>query len=189
MINTLARIDQLASAGGTVWHRAGALTKLALAGAIVAATVFSPSLSLLVTLHLLVWGLALTSRIPGRLLIVAAGYPLLIAALFVLASWDGSWNTPLRLVLRPLTASMAVVWLIGTTPYPDLFAPLSRLLPRSIGDGLFITYRALFELIARAERLWRALRIRGGSALPARRRFQLAGLGLGTLVLHGFERS
>lgn len=189
MINTLARVDQLASAGRTVWHRAGALTKLSLAGAVVAAAVFSPSLSLLVTLHLLVWILALTSRIPGRLLTVAAGYPLLIAALFVLASWDGSWNTPLRLVLRPLTASVAVVWLVGTTPYPDLFAPLSRLLPRSIGDGLFITYRALFELIGRAERLWRALRIRGGGALPARQRFQLAGLGLGTLVLYGFERS
>jgi energy-coupling factor transporter transmembrane protein EcfT len=92
------------------------------------------------------------------------------------------------LLLRPLTASLAAVWLVGTTPYPDLFAPLSRLLPRSIADGLFLTYRALFELIARLERLLRALRLRGGGVGPARRRLTVAGEGLGTLVLYGFER-
>ena len=81
------------------------------------------------------------------------------------------------------------VWLAGTTPTPDLFAPISRLLPRSAADGLFLTYRALFELLGRIERLWRALRLRGGASGPARRRLTAAGEGLGTLVLYGFERS
>jgi energy-coupling factor transporter transmembrane protein EcfT len=62
-------------------------------------------------------------------------------------------------------------------------------LPRSAGDGLFLTYRALFALLARSERLWRALRLRGGLSGPTRRRLALAGGGLGTLVVHGFERS
>src|SRR5207249_3176794 len=68
-------------------------------------------------------------------------------------------------------------------------APLSRVLPRGAGDGLFLTYRALFALLARSERLWRAFRLRGGLTGPARRRLMLAGEGLGTLVVHGFERS
>jgi cobalt/nickel transport system permease protein len=132
---------------------------------------------------------ALTSRLPLRLLAAAGGYPLLFAALFVALRWDGSWETGLRVALRPLTASLFVVWLVGTTPYPDLFAPLSRVLPRATGDGLFLTYRALFDLLARAERLFRALHLRAADTLPLRRRLPLAGEALGTLVLHGFERS
>ena len=85
---------------------------------------------------------------------------------------------------------LAALWLVGTTPYPDLFAPISRVLPRSVGDGLFLTYRALFELRARADRLWRAhSAARRRVERPPRRRLTLAGEGLGTLVLHGFERS
>ncbi len=189
MINTLARIDDFASAGHTPWHRASALSKLALAAALVGLAVFAPSLVLLAGLYLCAWTLALTARLPGRLVLVAAGYPLLFSSLFVLGAWDGTWQTPVRLWLRPLTASLAAVWLVGTTPYPDLFAPLSRALPRDVGDGMFLTYRALFELMARIERLWRALRLRGGASGPARRRLTQAGEGLGTLVLYGFERS
>ena len=189
MIGTLAQIDYLASAGRTPWHRASALGKLLLALATVMVAVLAPSLRLLLALHALVWALVLTSRLPARLVVAAAGYPLLFSALFVVSQWDGTWQTPLRLGLRPLTASLAAVWLVGTTPYPDLFAPLARALPRSAGDGLFLTYRALFALLARSERLWRALRLRGGMSGSARRRLALAGEGLGTLVVHGFERS
>lgn len=189
MIGTLAQIDYLASTGRTPWHRASALGKLVLVLAILVVAVFAPGLRLLFAVHALAWALALTSRLPARLVAGAAGYPLLFSALAIASQWDGTWQTPLRLGLRPLTASLAAVWLVGTTPYPDLFAPISRVVPRGAGDGLFLTYRALFALLARAERLWRALRLRGGLAAPARRRLEFAGSGLGTLVVHGFERS
>ncbi|MBI1799728.1 MAG: hypothetical protein HYR73_08575 [Candidatus Eisenbacteria bacterium] len=189
MINTIGRIDQMASSGGTPWHRASAIAKLLLAATLVTLAVASPSLTLLGVLWAGAWFLALTSRLPRALVLVAAGYPLVFSSLFVIGSWDGSWQTPARLLLRPLIASLTAVWLVGTTPYPDLFAPLSRALPRSVGDGLFLTYRALFDVMARAERLWRALRLRGGTSGPSRRRLTLAGEGLATLVLYGFERS
>lgn len=189
MIHSLAQIDHRASSGATPWHRASALGKLLLAALVLGLAVFAPSLRLLLAVHALVWLLVLSSRLPVSLLVAAAGYPLVFSALFVLSEWDGTWTTPLRLLLRPLTASLAAVWLVSTTPYPDLFAPLSRVLPRNVGDGLFLTYRALFTLLARTERLWQALRLRGGFAGPVRRRFTRAGESLGTLVVHGFERS
>jgi cobalt/nickel transport system permease protein len=189
MINTLAQIDLIASAGRTPWHRASALGKLALAAGAVLLAVFAPGVRLALALYAIGGLLALSSRLPPRLLAAAAGYPLLFALLFVALRWDGSWEHALRIVLRPLTASVFLVWLVGTTPYPDLFAPLSRALPRTTGDGLFLTYRALFELLGRAERMFRALHLRTAANLPARRRLPLAGEGLGTLVLYGFERS
>jgi cobalt/nickel transport system permease protein len=189
LINTLAQIDFIASAGRSPWHRASALGKLLFAAGAVLLSVFAPGLALALALFAAGALVALTSRLPLRLLVVAAGYPLLFAALFVGLRWDGSWETALRVALRPITAGLFVVWLVGTTPYPDLFAPLSRVLPRATGDGLFLTYRALFDLLTRAERLFRALHLRAADTLPARRRLPLAGEAIGTLVLHGFERS
>jgi energy-coupling factor transporter transmembrane protein EcfT len=189
VINTLAQIDYVASSGTTPWHQASALSKLLFASGVVLLAIFSPSLWLLVVLYAVAWVLALTARLPWRLTLAASGYPVAFTLLFLLARWDGTAGTPLRLLLRPLTASLAAVWLVGTTPYPDLFAPLSRALPRSVGDGLFLTYRALFDLMGRTSGLWRALRLRGGASGPARRRLTLAGEGFATMVLYGFERS
>jgi cobalt/nickel transport system permease protein len=189
VINTIAQIDLLASSGRTPWHRASALAKLLLAALLIGLAVAAPSLALLAALHVLAWGLAVGGRLPLPLILAAAGYPIPFAVVFALAHWDGRIEAALPLLLRPLTASLTAVWLVGTTPYPDLFAPLSRLLPRGAGDGLFLTYRALSELIGRTERMWRALRLRGGTRGSAARRLGQVGEGLGTLVLYGFERS
>jgi len=187
VLNIVGRVDLAAATGATPWHRASAIGKLVLAALLVLLAVFTRSLPLLLALHLSAWALALSSRLPARVIVAMLGYPLVFAALFALASWDGEWTTPLAVLLRPTTACLAAAWLIATTPYPDLFAPISRLLPARVADGLFITYRALFDLLGRTERLLRALRLRGG--MRGRRRVATAGETLGTLVLHSFGRS
>ncbi len=189
MIGVLSQIDYRASTGRTPWHRASALSKLMLAAVLIGCAVASHSFAMLLAMHAVAWLLVLTAGLPPVLILAAAGYPLVFSALFVIARWDGSWLTPAMLVLRPVTASLTAAWLTGTTPYPDLFAPLSRVLPRRTGDGLFLTYRALWSLLDRADELWHALRLRGGLAGPMRRRLSVAGEGLGLMVVHSFERS
>ena len=189
MINVVGRVDLAASSGTTVWHRASALAKLLFTALVLVTVVFSGSLSVLGALHVMAWALVLSSRLSPRVILAVLVYPLAFTGLFVLASWDGIWSTPLRLLLRPTTACLTALWLAATTPYPDLFAPLSRVMPGNVADGLFITYRALFELIDRTERLMRALRLRGGISGPLGRRLTASGESLGTLVLHSFGRS
>jgi energy-coupling factor transporter transmembrane protein EcfT len=99
------------------------------------------------------------------------------------------WDEPLILFARPMVASLTAVWLVASTPYPDLFAPLSRILPRAVGDSLFLTYRAVFALMDQVERMWKALRLRGAMARPVRQRFAVMGEAVGTVVLAGFDRS
>ena len=189
MVDVISAIDHHASSGTSPWHDASAIGKLVVAAGVVTVAVATHSLVLLVAVHVLAWLLVAGSRLPARLALAAAGYPLLFLTLFVVSRWDGTVGTPLMLALRPLTASLTAAWLVGTTPYPDLFAPLSRVLPRQAGDGLFLTYRALFALLARAGHLRMAIRVRGGWSGSARRRLALAGEGLGTLAVHGFDRS
>jgi cobalt/nickel transport system permease protein len=193
MTGSLALLDYLASAGRSPWHRMSAVSKMALLAALLACVVTMRWLpALLGTLGLAV-ALGVTARLPARVLIGGAAYPLLFTSLYALSRLDGTWTTPLALLARAATAGLGAVWLVGTTPYPDLFAPLSRVLPHAVGDGLFLTYRAFFALATRAEHLWRALRLRGGLAGASRQHVLRApaalGEALGTLVLHSFERS
>ena len=189
MINTFAQIDHLASAGRSPWHRASALGKLVLAAVYVGLAVATPSWGVLAVLLLPLLVMCASARVPVRLMLAAVATPILFAAIFVLAHVSTDWDQPLQLFARPMVASLTAVWLVSTTPYPDLFAPLSRLLPRGVGDGLFLTYRAVFALLARTERMWSALRLRGAMARPLRQRFAPLGEAVGTVVLSGFDRS
>jgi len=59
-------------------------------------------------------------------------------------------------------AALAMVLLIGTTSYPQLFAVLGRVLPRVVADALLMTYRTFFMLLEAMDHLITALRLRGG---------------------------
>jgi cobalt/nickel transport system permease protein len=189
MINTFAQIDFLASAGHSPWHRASALTKLLLTALYVTLAVVTPSWGVLAVLLVTALVLCASAQVPGRLMLAAVTTPFLFSLIFVSAHFRADWDDPLILFARPIVASLTAVWLVSTTPYPDLFAPLSRVLPRGIGDSLFLTYRAVFALLARVARMWTALRLRGAVARPVNERFKLLGEAVGTVVLSGFDRS
>ena len=189
MINTFAQIDYLASAGRSPWHRASAVAKLGLTAVFVALAVITPSWGVLAVLLATALLMCATAQVPLRLVLAAASTPILFSLIFVTAHVRADWGEPLILFVRPMVASLTAVWLVSTTPYPDLFAPLTRLLPRGVGDSLFLTYRAVFALFSRTERMWTALRLRGAMARPVRERFAVMGEAVGTVVLSGFDRS
>jgi|SRR5215831_3615096 len=186
----LAIVDYWASSGRSAWHRASAGAKMILVLAVVASAVFSSSVTFLASAYALVWILVLASGLPLVPVIGLAVYPALFTLVFIASRWDGTWSTAAVYLLRALCAGLAAVWLVGTTPYPDLFAPISRLVPRFVGDSLFLSYRAFFTLANKMVRLAVALRLRGGWGRGGvMRRLSNLGQGLGTLVLFSFERS
>jgi cobalt/nickel transport system permease protein len=186
----LAIVDYWASSGRSAWHHASAGAKIILVIALVGSAVFSTSLTFLAAAYALVWLLVLVSGLPIVPVIGLAIYPALFTLVFVVSRWDGTWATAGIYLLRALLAGLAAVWLVGTTPYPDLFAPISRLVPRFVGDALFLSYRAFFTLANKMLRLSVALRLRGGWGRGGvMRRLSNLGQGMGTLVLFSFERS
>lgn len=189
MINTFARIDHLASAGRTPWHRASALGKLLLTGLFVGLAVTARTWEVAAGLCATALLMCASARVPARLTLAAATGPVLFSLVFVLAHAPSGWGAAAALFLRPMVASLVAVWLVATTPYPDLFAPMSRVLPQPVGDGLFLTYRGVFTLFARLERMWATLVLRGIHSRPLRGRLPAVGEALGTVVLSGFDRS
>jgi len=186
----VALVDTWAASGRSPFHRASALSKMAFLAAILFAVVTVQDPVALGAVALLLVLCLAVARVPVGPALLLALYPLLFSSLFVLSRWDGTWQTPATLVLRALDGSLAAVLLVATTPYPDLFAPIARVTPRLLGDGLFLTYRAFFGLLHRAERTWTALRLRGGlSGRGLPKDLRHAGDGLGQLVLHSYDRS
>ena len=190
MNSDIALVDQWASAGRSPWHRASALAKIAFVAAVLFAALSTTAAAPLAVLAAGVLACLATARIPLGPALLLGLYPVLFSSLFVLSRWDGTWQTPAVLVLRALTSSLSAVLLVATTPYPDLFAPVARVTPRLVGDGLFLTYRAFFGLLQHTDRMWTALRLRGGlTRRGVPRDLRQAGEGLGHLVLHSYDRS
>jgi cobalt/nickel transport system ATP-binding protein len=158
----IAAIDMWANSGASRLHRASAAGKGIGAMAFVAAVVLASSPYLLASIYLLLLAGVFASRLPARRLVEIAAYPTIFAILFAISRWDGGFSTPAVILLKTLTAAQAMVLLITTTPYTDLFAAVGRVMPGLLADGLFVTYRSFFVLLREMGRMLTALRLRGG---------------------------
>jgi cobalt/nickel transport system permease protein len=180
-------VDVSATTGCSGLHRASPLTKLAAFALVLTATVAQDNAFVVLGIALLLASLVLGSRLRAGLVFSLAAYPGLFALVFAFAAAP-DWLTGSLFVLKAVTAALAAVTLIATTPYPQVFAPLQRVLPGIVGDALLMTYRSLFLLVEKFERLRTAVRLRSGLSRGAPvRAMRAAASSLGGLVLYAFD--
>ncbi|HEX2922854.1 MAG TPA: energy-coupling factor transporter transmembrane component T [Chloroflexota bacterium] len=158
----ISTLDLWATSGRSPLHRASALSKVVAALLVIAAIVAAQDLFVLLAIYLVLVAGVLTSRLPTLRVLSLAAYPALFALLFAVSAWNGSLLDPLLIITRAVTAATTMLLLIVTTPYHQLFAVLRHLLPKSIADALFITYRSIFILLDILGALLTALSLRGG---------------------------
>lgn len=158
----VSAIDYYANHGASFLHRASAPPKLVFAGLVIAAVVVSGNFYFLLGAYVTLAALVFRTGLPALRVITIAAYPAIFAVIFAAAGWNGDWIGAGVIVLKALTAALASVIVIVTTPYPEVFASLRPFLPKIIAEGLFLTYRSLFVLLALMDNLVKALRVRGG---------------------------
>lgn len=158
----IGTIDYWAVSKRSFLHSASPVYKVIFVVFVLSSVVITNNLLVLISIYLTLLGLVILTRLPFLKIIWIAGYPAIFAVLFAISSWDGNWITPANIILKALDAALAMVILIVTTPYPSVFSSISPFLPRVIVEGLFLTYRSLFILLALMGNLIRALRVRGG---------------------------
>jgi energy-coupling factor transporter transmembrane protein EcfT len=182
-------IDLSATSGRSGLHGAAATTKLAAFGLVLAAIVVQQNVLLVAALGLVLASLAIGSRLPLRAVFGLAAYPALFAVVFAFAAAPDVLTGTL-FVLRAMTAALAAIVLVFVTPYPQLFAPLQRVLPEIVGDALLMTYRSLFLLADKFEHLRLAIRLRSGLSHGQPIRAARASVSaLGSLVLYALDLS
>jgi cobalt/nickel transport system permease protein len=154
----IAALDRWAVQGQSRLHRASPLGKIAATLLFVACVAVARDVLTLLTLYGVLATLVVVARLPLRRTLAIGAYPALFAALFALSQWNGQWATPVVIVLKAMGAALAMVLLVSTTPYPQLFAIIGRVLPRIVADALLMTYRCFYAGIN--DHLIVALRLR-----------------------------
>jgi cobalt/nickel transport system permease protein len=182
-------VDVSATMGTSGLHRAGAVTKLAAFALVLAAVVVQQNLFVVLTLTFALAALAVGSRLPTRPVFGLAAYPGVFAVAFAFAAAPDALTGAL-FVAKAVTAALAAVVLIFTTPYPQVFAPIQRIVPEIVGDAMLMTYRSLFLLGEKLDRLRTAVRLRSGLSKGHPLRAARAGASaLGSLILYAFDLS
>ena len=180
-------IDASATSGTSGLHRASPIAKLIAFALVLGAAVSSWNLLVIAGLALALAGVAVAARLPLRAAFSLAAYPALFAAIFAFASAPDPF-TAATIVLKAVTAALAAVIVVFTTPYPQVFAPLQRITPPLVGDAMLMTYRALFLLLAEFSDLLRAVRLRSGlSRGHPVRAARATTSALGGLLLYSFD--
>lgn len=157
----IASIDRSAVSDLGWLHRVSPKAKIASFALMLCAVVVTWNLFVATALLLLLAAAAGSARIDLRLAFTLAAYPAIFALIFALASApDGLTGT--TIVLKAVTAGLAAVTIVLTTPYPQVFAPVQRVVPGIVGDALLMTYRTTFLLLGKFGHLIRAIRLRSG---------------------------
>lgn len=157
----IAAIDESATGGRSWLHRASPKTKLAAFALVLAAVVVSWNLLVVLGVALALAAVAESARLPRRDVYALAFYPGLFALVFAFAAAPDVLTGAL-FVSKAVTAALAAVILVFTTPYPQVFAPIQAVTPTLVGDALLLTYRSLFLLLEKFLELTRAVRLRSG---------------------------
>lgn len=182
-------VDASATRGDSGLHRSSAVAKLVAFALVLGAVVVSWNALVIAGLALALAGLAIASRLPMRPMLALAAYPAVFAVIFAFASAPDPL-TAATIVLKAVTAAFAAVTVVFTTPYPQVFAPIQRVVPGLVGDAMLMAYRATFLLIDEFSNLLRAVRLRSGLARGAPvRAARATSSALGGLLLYSLDLS
>jgi energy-coupling factor transporter transmembrane protein EcfT len=157
----IGSIDRSAT-GDLGWlHRTAPWAKLWAFALVLAAVVSSWNPFFVLAVALLLGGAAASSRLDLKLTLTLAAYPAVFALIFAVASAPDAVTTTV-IVLKAVCAALAAVTVILSTPYPQVFAPVQRVVPGVVGDVLLMTYRSTFLLLEKFGNMLRAIRLRAG---------------------------
>ncbi|MDH4140968.1 MAG: energy-coupling factor transporter transmembrane protein EcfT [Coriobacteriia bacterium] len=180
-------IDESATLGRSWLHETSPKAKLVAFALLLAAVVVTWNLLVVFALLIALVAVVMSAGLRPRLAYGLAAYPAVFALVFALSSAP-SVVTGAVIVLKAVTAALAAVVVILTTPYPYVFAPLQRVVPGIVGDALLMTYRSTFLLLEKLSNLLRAVRLRSGLRFghPIRAA-QATTRSLGALLLYSLD--
>jgi cobalt/nickel transport system permease protein len=182
----ISAIDRSGTQGTSWLHRATPRSKLVGVALVLAAAIVSWNFLVLASLAMVLLAAALSAKLDMKLTLTLSLYPAFFAAIFAFASAP-SWLGALVIVLKAVAAALAVVIVVLTTPYPQVFAPLQRIAPGIVGDALLMTYRTFFLLLERFSDVVRSIRLRSGVSRSPARAVRLGAASLGNVLLYSID--
>jgi cobalt/nickel transport system permease protein len=154
-------VDRSATLGSSALHRIAPRSKLVATALLLGAVIVSTNVLVVTALATVLEAAVVVLRLRWRPLLALALYPGIFAAIYAFAAAAGLLSAAL-IISKAVTSALVVLILMFTTPYPQVFAPVQKLLPAIIGDALLMTYRSLFLLLEKFSHTLTAARLRAG---------------------------
>jgi len=159
----LASIDASATRGSSWLHSAAPIAKLLAFVFVLAAVIVNWNIMTISAIGFVLAAVIASAKVPAGLALSLALYPAVFAAVFAFSAAPDIL-TGATIILKAVVAALAAVTMMLTTPYPQVFAPLQRLVPAILADALLMTYRSAFLLLKKFGNLMTAMRLRSGLA-------------------------
>ena len=186
----LYQIDHMAVSGRSWLHRLPAAAKLLALAALIAVLLWLHTVVPMAVALGLVLVAAVSARLPWKTFVALAVYPLFFLLILFVSTRGLTVVSAALLTTRVLAITGAVILYVLTTPYPDTFAALSRVLPAFLTAALFFTYRSLLVISDSLNNARIALHTRG--AVDWRRPISTVrqfGLALGHTMVNSIDAS
>lgn len=183
-------IDYVSVSGRSRLHRVPAEPKALLLLILVTVLLGTSSWRLPAVAIITLIAVAVSARLPFRLLLGLMLYPVLFTVIFLLSVSGLTLPVLAVVLLRVLSITTAVIVFFLSTSFPAVFAALGRVLPAALVTALFFTYRSIFLISDGFTDTGTALHLRGGIDLR-RPLFSLSRLGmaLGHFLAHIIDAS
>ena len=183
-------IDYISVSNKSWLHRAPVWLKMMVLIAIIGVLLYFESLRLELAICAAVLIIALTARIPMKVFLLLAAYPVVFLAIIFLSIDRLTLAAVALLGFRVLAITASVILFILSTSYPEIFGTLGRILPDFLVAALFFTYRSIFIISDSITNIQIAMHLRGGSdwrhPVKTLRNF---GFALGHFLVHSIESS
>lgn len=155
----LADVDLAATRGTSALHRASPAVKLLAFALVVGAVLVNNDVLILAGMALVLVSVAVAARLPAKPVAVLVSYPAFFGAVFAATTSAGLLDG-LAIAAKAVSAALAALLVVFTTPYPQMFAPVQPLVPRVLGDAMLLVYRSFFLLVEKFDNLLRSVRLR-----------------------------
>ena len=158
----LADIDYQALSKESCLHHRRVDAKLLSAAFMLIAVLAAQTITPLVVILCFLFVALLSSKLALKTILHLSFYPLFFSSLFIAILWSSNATLGLLSIFKALSSAWIMISLVATTPYVDIFASLSKVLPSLLVDLFLFTYRSFFILIEKVSDLIKVIRLRGG---------------------------
>lgn len=184
----LSLLDQLSINGKSFFHELSPIAKIVMTAILISTVIAAGEISHLLLIVLILSSFFLIAKLPVKDIAHLCLIPAFFSTLFALFEMQNSVVSGFMIILRGVSSALAMLFLISTTSYVQIFGFLSLFMPRLLVDLMIFTYRSFFILLDRVSSLIKSIKLRGGFrpfSLLANIR-SLAGMAA-VLLLHSFE--
>lgn len=154
-------LDNQAVNGRSFLHRVNPKFKLSALFLIIILVIIAKNPDPLIIIYLCLLAVLLFTRLPFRITFIPSLYPLVFLLIFFLSVNNLTLFFATIVALRALSIALAVLILLSTTSFLEIFATLGRFIPRELSTVFFLSYRSLFIINKIVSDILESFRLRG----------------------------